>query len=162
MSPEDAEQLARLLYRYAETELDQFDNWRLDTEFGPVYVSMNMELLPGWSDRAFDPVPKPGTRWQTGRSANVDGAEHAASREDVQRVIAQMRADLTRRGWPEWENPTLDRFLEALEAVLEGFLASSPARARLSPRSPTGPSLHALWSPQPDTSKHSPPVHSTT
>jgi hypothetical protein len=121
MSPEDVEQLARLLYRYAETELDQFDNWRLDTELGPVYVSMSMELLPDWSDRAFDPVPKPGTQWQTGRSANVDGAEHAASCEDVQRVIAQMRADLTRRGWREWENPTLGRFLEALEAVLEGL-----------------------------------------
>lgn len=31
MSADEAEQLAGLLYRYAETELDQFDNWRLDT-----------------------------------------------------------------------------------------------------------------------------------
>lgn len=119
MSADEAEQLARLLYRYAETELDQFDNWRLDTEFGPVYVSMSMELLPDWSDRAFDPVPKPGTRWQTGRFAHVDGAGQVASREDVQGVVAQMRADLAGRGWREWENPTLDRFLEALEAVLD-------------------------------------------
>lgn len=133
MSPEDVEQLARLLYRYGETELDQFDNWRLDTEFGPVYVSMSMELLPGWPDRAFDPVPKPVTQWQTGRSANVDGAEHAASREDVQRVIAQMRADLTRRGWREWENPTLGRFLEALEAVLEGLPGQLASQGKAEP-----------------------------
>lgn len=74
MSADESEQFARLLYRYVEAELDQFDNWRLDTEIGPVYVSMSMELLPDWSDRAFDPVPKPGTRWQGGRFAHVDHA----------------------------------------------------------------------------------------
>jgi hypothetical protein len=120
MSADEVEQLAGLLYRYAETELDQFDNWRLETEIGPVYVNMSMELLPDWSDRAFDSVPKPGARWQTGRFANVDGVGQVASREDVQRVIAQMRADLAGRGSREWENPTLGRFLEALEAVLDG------------------------------------------
>ena len=62
MSADESEQLVRLLYRYAETELDQWDNWQLDTEVGPVYVSMSMALLPDWSDRAFDRVPKPGTR----------------------------------------------------------------------------------------------------
>jgi hypothetical protein len=121
MSAEESEQLVGLLYRYAETELDQWDNWRLDTEAGPVYVSMSMALLPDWSDRAFDPVPQPGTRWQGGRFAHVDQATPAASRQDVQRVIAQMRADLAGRGSREWENPTLDRFLDALEAVLDGL-----------------------------------------
>ena len=62
MSADELEQFARLLYQYAETELDQWDNWRLDTEIGPVYVSMSMELLPDWSDRAFDPFPKPQAR----------------------------------------------------------------------------------------------------
>jgi hypothetical protein len=119
MSADESEQLTRLLYRYAETELDQWDNWRLDTEIGPVYVSMSMELLPDWSDRAFDRVPKPGTRWQTGRFAHVDRAGQVTSRQDAERVIAQMRADLAGRGSREWENPTLDRFLEALEAVLD-------------------------------------------
>jgi hypothetical protein len=121
MSADEVEQLARLLHRYAETELDQFDDWRLDTEIGPVYVSMSMELPPDWSDRAFDPVPRPGTRWQTGRSAHVDDAQQVASGEDAQRVIAQMRADLSGSGSRESENPTLGRFLEALEAVLDGL-----------------------------------------
>jgi hypothetical protein len=40
VSADEAERLTRLLYHYAETELDQFDNWRLDAEIGPVYVSM--------------------------------------------------------------------------------------------------------------------------
>ncbi len=121
MGGDEAEQLARLLYQYAESELDQFDNWRLDTEIGPVYVSISTELLPDWSDRAFDPVPKPGRRWQTGRFAHVSDAGQVASREDVEGVVAQMRADLAGRGSQEWENPTLDRFLEALEAVLDAL-----------------------------------------
>src|ERR1700677_5293709 len=98
MSADGAEQLVRLLYRYAETELDQFDHWRLETGDGPVYMNMARQLLPDWSDRMFDPLPKPGTSWQTGRFADVNGVEGVASREDVQRVIAQMRADLTGRG----------------------------------------------------------------
>ena len=119
MSADESEQFVRLLYRYAETELDQWDNWLLDTAIGPVYVSMSMALLPDWSDQAFDRVPKPGTRWRNGRSAHVDPASGVASRQDAQRVIAQMRADLAGRGSREWENPTLDRFLEALEAVVD-------------------------------------------
>jgi hypothetical protein len=80
-----------------------------------------MALPPDCSQKAFDPVPRPETRWQTGRFAHVDGAAHAASRKGVGRVIAQMRADLAGRGSREWENPTLVRFLEALEAVLDGL-----------------------------------------
>jgi hypothetical protein len=78
MSADETEHLARLLCRYAETELDQFDNWRLDTHVGPVYVSMSMALLPDWSDQAFDLVPRPGTSWQVGRFADVSGADQAA------------------------------------------------------------------------------------
>jgi len=136
MSAEESEQLVRLLYRYAESELDQWDNWRLDTEVGPVYVSMSRELLPDWSDRAFDPVPKPGTRWQTGRLAHVDRAGPAASRQDAQRVIAQMRADLAGRGSQEWENPTLDRFLEAFEAVLDGLPGRLAWQGKAEPAQP--------------------------
>lgn len=121
MSADESEQFVRLMYRYAETDLDQWDNWLLDTEIGPVYVSMSMALLSDWSDLAFDRVPKPGTRWQTGRFAHVDRAGQVESRQDAQRVIAQMRADLAGRGSREWENPTLDRFLGALEAVLDGL-----------------------------------------
>ena len=136
MSAEESQQFVRLLYRYAESELDQWDNWRLDTEIGPVYVSMSMELLPDWSDRAFDPVPKPGTRWQTGRLAHAGRAGPAASRQDAQRVIAQMRADLAGRGSQEWENPALDRFLEALEAVLDGLPGRLARQGKAEPAQP--------------------------
>jgi hypothetical protein len=123
MSEEEAGHLARLLYQYAETELDQFDNWRLDTAHGPVYVSMTRALLPGRSEQAFDRVPQPGTRPETGRFAAVSGVDQVVSRQDVQQVIAQMRADLAGRGWQEWENPALDKFLEAFEALVDGLPA---------------------------------------
>jgi hypothetical protein len=98
MSADETEHLVRLLYRYAETELDQWDNWRLDTRIGPVYVSMSMELLPDWSDLAFDPVPKPGTRWQTGRFAEVSGVEQVASRKDAH--ACPSRAGCPAPAWP--------------------------------------------------------------
>ena len=39
-----------------------------------------------------------------------------------------MRADLAGRGSREWENPTLDRFLEALEAVVDGLPGQASAK----------------------------------
>lgn len=119
MSTDDWEHFTRLLYEYVETELDQFDHWRLEPAgwSSPVYVDIGMKLPPGHPEQAYDPLPRPGTRWGTGRLANAS-PEGVASREDLQRVIAELRADLTTRGWREWENPTLNRFLDALEAVL--------------------------------------------
>jgi hypothetical protein len=57
MSDDEMKQFLGLLYRYIDTELDQFDNWRLD---GPVYVSMSRALLRDWSEEWFDAVPRPG------------------------------------------------------------------------------------------------------
>jgi hypothetical protein len=53
---------------------------------------------------------------ETGRFADVDlsGVE---GRDDVAALVSLMVADL--RAYPDsWENPTLDRFLEALAASL--------------------------------------------
>jgi hypothetical protein len=136
MSADEAEQFVSLLYRYAETDLDQWDNWRLETEGGPVYVSMSMALLPDWTDLAFEPLPKPGARWDTGRVADVERDQPVTSRQDVQRVIAQLRADLAGRGSREWENPTLPRFLEALEAVLDGLPGRLAWQGKTEPAQP--------------------------
>ena len=47
-----------------------------------------------------------------------------------------MRADLAGRGSQEWENPTLDRFLEALEAVLNGLPCRSAWQGKAEPAQP--------------------------
>jgi hypothetical protein len=49
------------------------------------------------------------------------------SREDVLRVIAEMRTDLASAGVREWENLNLECFLEALQgflADLDGYYAN--------------------------------------
>jgi hypothetical protein len=52
----ELEQLHALLQRFAEHDLDQFDNWRLDTSYGPVFVVLTRELPQGWSADAFSPL----------------------------------------------------------------------------------------------------------
>ena len=55
--------------------------------------------------------------YETGRFADVDPSS-VETREDTIAVIGAMTADLHLH--PEaWENPTLERFLEALGALLE-------------------------------------------
>jgi hypothetical protein len=43
----------RLLARFAEHELDQWDNRRIGTSSGPVYVTITRGLMPDWPDEAF-------------------------------------------------------------------------------------------------------------
>jgi hypothetical protein len=51
----------RLLARYAKHGLDQFDNWQLETTYGPAYVVVTRELPPGGSAEVFAPIwpPRP-------------------------------------------------------------------------------------------------------
>ncbi|RBY94805.1 hypothetical protein DQ244_05955 [Blastococcus sp. TBT05-19] len=57
----------------------------------------------------------------TGRFAEVSPRQVAAVRSaaDFARLVTHMREDLGRSGKAEWENATLDRYLEALAAVAE-------------------------------------------
>jgi hypothetical protein len=131
----ELEVLRGLLQRFAEHELDQFDHWRFDTSYGAVFVSFTRKLPPEWSAEAFTPVPDPAPG-QTGRFAQVRNAAAAQSREDLLHVITQMRDDLAGTGAHEWENPNLERFLQALQsflADLDGYYAS---RGQLPPAQP--------------------------
>ena len=114
MASIELELLHGLLQRFAEHELDQFDHLRFDTSHGPVYVTLARELPPDWPAEAFRPVPAPA-RAETGRFAQVSEVESVESRDDLTRVITQMREDLAGAGDREWENATLERFLEALQ-----------------------------------------------
>ncbi|GAA4729505.1 hypothetical protein Prum_091130 [Phytohabitans rumicis] len=49
--------LAQLLARYASHDLDQWDNWRIETSHhGPVYVTIANSLHPGWPEEAFTTI----------------------------------------------------------------------------------------------------------
>jgi hypothetical protein len=120
LSPSESEQLNALLQRFAERHLEQFEHLRFDTSYGPVFVAMMRELPPGWPAKAFTAVPKPAPA-QTGRFAHVSDPASARSREDLLQVIAAMQEDLAGAGAREWENPTLERFLDALAGFLDGL-----------------------------------------
>ncbi|MEU7050748.1 DUF7660 family protein [Streptomyces eurythermus] len=49
-------------------------------------------------------------------------ADHIADREAFVAFLARLRADCEANG-PQWVNPTLDGFLEALEAWVDGSAA---------------------------------------
>ena len=43
LSEEELCQMATLLKRYASTDMDQFDLWKFDTDFGKVFVEISMK-----------------------------------------------------------------------------------------------------------------------
>ncbi len=43
----------RLLYRHALTEMDQFDNFKFDTQYGKIFVSISMSSQ-GYDDAFTD------------------------------------------------------------------------------------------------------------
>lgn len=60
MTRDEFRQLAELLARYATSELDQFDHWRIETPYGPVFVDISRKAPSGYED-AYDvlwPLPE--------------------------------------------------------------------------------------------------------
>ncbi len=96
-------QLLKLLRRYAERDLDQFDAWQFDTASGPVFVQLRRELRADESAEAFRRVD-PGGGYSTGRPARVGDLAGVATREDLRRLVGQMHADFVESGVLEWEN----------------------------------------------------------
>ncbi|MER5457785.1 hypothetical protein ABT008_23710 [Micromonospora sp. NPDC002389] len=58
--------------------------------------------------------------YETGRFADVGELDRVASHSDVARVVEEMLSDL-RQHPDQWENPTLERFLDALSASLSAL-----------------------------------------
>jgi hypothetical protein len=78
------------------------------------------------------------SRYETGRSADIPDADLAevASHADVARIVEQMLADL--RAHPdEWEDGTLERFLDALAAAFEALPPLYANRGEPMPNQPT-------------------------
>lgn len=74
--------------------------------------------------------------YDTGRFAEVDGLDQVSSHADAARVVSQMLDDL--RAHPtKWENPTLERFLDALAASLEALPGLYANRGERYPTQPT-------------------------
>jgi hypothetical protein len=111
--------LLTMLRRYADTDMDQWDCWQLDSRHGKVYVQITRQLPEGESAQAFRTVQVPtAAEYRTGRFARTSAPADVQSRDDLAAVLVEMSRDLAGTGQAEWENATLSRFLEALSAIL--------------------------------------------
>jgi len=54
MTEEEFRTMVNLLHRYAETELDQWDLWRLPTRFGDVLIDVRRTPTPGIAITDYD------------------------------------------------------------------------------------------------------------
>ena len=54
LTDEEHKLMVRLLYRFANTELDQFENAKFETKFGPVFFSISRSS--GGYDDAFHDI----------------------------------------------------------------------------------------------------------
>lgn len=50
MTDAEIHQLAGLLARYAAQELDQFEHWRIESPYGPVFIDISRRCPPGTED----------------------------------------------------------------------------------------------------------------
>jgi hypothetical protein len=53
LSDVDLRTLAELLARYAANHLDQWELWRIQTSYGPVYVNLSVQLPGGATESAY-------------------------------------------------------------------------------------------------------------
>jgi hypothetical protein len=85
LSDPEFREMVRLLARYAERELDQFDLWKFHTSYGPVYMQISNALPHGWpddSDKLFTtiwPLPKHLQGDQRGNGNNQEGRSGSRS-----------------------------------------------------------------------------------
>jgi hypothetical protein len=102
----DAElgELARLLARYTSHDLDQWENWRIETSYGPVYLLLTREVMPGWpEEEAFTTVwPLPPRlarprRWTVWRQDD-NGNRYEVSRHDTRGEAESVAAEMEARG----------------------------------------------------------------
>lgn len=56
LSHDDLRELAQLLARYAARDLDQWDNWRIESPHGPVYVQISRKAIPSAQDEAYTTI----------------------------------------------------------------------------------------------------------
>lgn len=74
--------------------------------------------------------------YDTGRFAEVDGLGQVSSHADAARIVVQMLDD-PRAHPTEWENPTLERFLDAPAGRQEGLPGLYANRGEQFPTQPT-------------------------
>jgi len=105
LSDAELRDLARLLARFVSHDLDQWENWRIQTSYGPVFVSITNQLMAGWPEETFTTIwplpPRLAERrakgWTVWRQDD-NGNQYVVSRHDTQAEAQSVAADLEARG----------------------------------------------------------------
>lgn len=63
--------------------------------------------------------------YQTGRATDIDPS-HVETRDDFARFLSAVLIDFRSTGETEWENGTLDRFLDGLSAFADARVIEAP------------------------------------
>ncbi len=63
--------------------------------------------------------------YQTGRASDVDPCD-VETRDDFARFLSAVLADFRSTGKVEWENGTLDRFLDGMSAFADAHVVEAP------------------------------------
>jgi hypothetical protein len=81
-------------------------------------------------DMHSSPVHHVEVNYETGRATNVDPSD-VETRDDLARFLSAMLADLRSTGKAEWENGTLERFLDGFAAFAGARVGGSADRQRM-------------------------------
>src|SRR5689334_21399805 len=103
LSDAEVRELARLLARFAAHDLDQWEQWRIDSPYGPVYLVVTRELEPGWSDETFTRIwplpahlaedrPRGWTVWRQDDNGNRYEVSRHDTRAEADSVVVLMEA----------------------------------------------------------------------
>ena len=101
LSDAELRDLSRLLARFVSHDLDQWENWRIQTSYGPVYVLLTNELPPDWPDDAFTtiwPLPPRLTKGWTVWRQDDNGNQYVVSRHATQAEAQAVATDMEARG----------------------------------------------------------------
>ncbi len=94
LSDEEFWYLLQMLQRCTETDMDQWDRWRLRTACGPVYVRISRRLPQDEPEQAFRALEVPlAARYRTGRPARVSDPGLVSTRAGLVRITEEMGDD---------------------------------------------------------------------
>ena len=106
LSDAEVRELSRLLARFVTHNLDQWENWRIETSYGPVYVLVTNELPADWPEDAFTTIwPVPAHLAERGRSGgwvvwrqDDNGNQYGVSRHDNREEADTVASTMEARG----------------------------------------------------------------
>jgi hypothetical protein len=154
LSAKEIQLLGSLLDRYCESELDQWERWRVNTSFGPVFVDVTREKPADVPDEAYTPLNQQlttSTQSTQASSIQIPATAHqmltnSAGSQQTRRDQPDLRAVVPRtptprlKSWWSLQNQQRNVRDRAPRFLLTLIGPGNPALATLGSTSLPGPS----------------------